>query len=60
MCRQSKIYQQLTLEIAKSVFHANSIPLFFKKLDRFIQMLELPTRYTTFKQIGEINEQDIN
>jgi hypothetical protein len=23
-------------------------------------MLELPTRYTTFKQIGEINEQDIN
>jgi alcohol dehydrogenase YqhD (iron-dependent ADH family) len=60
MCRHNKLFQKYSLEIARSVFEVNTLPLFFRKLEEFIKLLKLPTKYTDFKQINKVSAADMN
>jgi cytochrome b subunit of formate dehydrogenase len=60
MCDKSKLFRESSLEIGKTLFGVNTLLLFFKKLEAFIKILKLPTKYTDFKQINKITKEDIN
>jgi hypothetical protein len=60
MCKRNKLFAERSLEIAKIVFGVNTLPLFFKKLSEFINLLKLPVKYTDFKQITNVTDDNIN
>ena len=46
--------------MAKELFNVNTIPAYIKKIEQFIKLLGMPTKYTDFKQINEITPKDLN
>ena len=60
MAKKSKKFYQLSLELAKELFNVNTIPAYIKKIEQFIKLLGMPTKYTDFKQINEITPKDLN
>ena len=59
MCSQYEAFRVMTLELAKELFHVNSVKKFLHHLIAFIKMLKLPTRYSDFKEIGKVTKEDI-
>ncbi|MDR0739764.1 MAG: iron-containing alcohol dehydrogenase [Mycoplasmataceae bacterium] len=59
MCKHSKLFRDRSLEVAQNVFGVNTLSAFFIKLKTFIKLLKLPVKFTDFKQIKKVSDQDI-
>jgi hypothetical protein len=59
MTKRNKTFLAYALEIGKSVFETKTINEFFKALDSFITLLGMPKKYTDFKQINKVSDNDI-
>jgi hypothetical protein len=59
MTKRNKTFLTYALEIGKSVFETKTINEFFQALNSFINLLGMPKRYTDFKQISKVTDNDI-
>lgn len=59
-CNQFTWFKEKTLIIAQRIFNVNTVEEFLEKLVNFISSLKLPTKYTDFKEIKNINDGDLN
>jgi alcohol dehydrogenase YqhD (iron-dependent ADH family) len=57
--RKNNLFKKYSLEIGKHVFNVNTIDDFYKALLKFIKSIGLPTKYTDFQQIKNVNRQEI-
>jgi hypothetical protein len=57
---KNKFFREKALIITREIFHANTLADFFVYLKKFIQMLQLPNKYTDLKEIKKVTNDDIN
>lgn len=56
---KNKLFKQYSLEIGREVFGVNSLNKYYEALIKFIKLLGLPAKYTDFKQISNVTNQDL-
>ncbi len=59
-CEKEDWFKQKTLKLAKQVFGVKTINEFIERLIKFIKILELPLKFTDFKEIDKITQEDID
>jgi len=59
MANKSELFRQQSLELGEEIFKVKAIRKYIKELKRFVRFLGLPEKYTDFKQIKQVSNDDI-
>lgn len=60
MSENDKKYKELIIELGQELFGVDNVTKCIKNIKKLIKTLKMPTKFSDFKEIGKITEEDIN